>query len=74
MTVGAGLDENGNPNALEIQFGAVEYFDYNVDQIGSPMDVAQPFFHKRKSFEHEREFRGFDFPVRQSQIDDPAVY
>lgn len=39
-----------------IYLGLVDYIDYENDSI-EPGDSLTPFFHKRKSFEHEREVR-----------------
>jgi hypothetical protein len=41
---------------LEIALGQVRYVDYNQDHVPWG-NVLTPFIHKRRSFEHEREFR-----------------
>jgi hypothetical protein len=45
----------GEPNAA-VYVGKVKYADYDTDWL--PEDnIMQPFIHKRRSFEHEREVR-----------------
>lgn len=39
----------------DFEFGSVEYIDYNKDRI--PNGELPTIYHKRKSFEHEKEFR-----------------
>src|ERR1043165_4873977 len=41
----------------------VRYLDYDRDRIEMG-DVLEPFFYKRRSFEHERELRAVFFDVR----------
>jgi hypothetical protein len=54
-------------SAFNVFIGAVEYVDYAHDNFLSNVqshgvDLFQPYLHKRKQFEHEREIRAILFP------------
>jgi hypothetical protein len=53
-----------------VLLGVVKYIDYEKDSIGEG-NILLPFFHKRKSFEHEREVRGLaiKWPVETGKLD-----
>lgn len=54
----------------DIFVGKVSYIDYDVDWL--PEDnLLNPFLHKRKSFEHEKEIRAVavDVPIKDEKID-----
>jgi hypothetical protein len=48
-----------------ISLGRVAYVDYEDDRI--PDDPLSPYFHKRKSFEHEDEYRAIIQPLKNKQ-------
>jgi hypothetical protein len=60
--------------------GVVEYLDYDTDLPNSPLEadnIAQLVCCKRKSFEHEREFRGMtscDQPISPEEGDESGLY
>ena len=53
----------------DVLVGRVEYIDYENDWLPEG-NVFYPFFHKRKSFEHEKELRAItqDYPVVDGEI------
>ena len=53
-----------------VDIGTVRYIDYESDWLPEG-NLFYPFFHKRKSFEHERELRAViaDWPISQEQIE-----
>lgn len=50
-----------------INVGRVKYIDYDKDVI-EDFDNYAPFFHKRKSFEHEREVRAIFIYFAENEI------
>jgi len=72
-TADGSRDSLGAATVAPITFGAVMYIDHRQDphpNFGRPYNLMDPFFLKRKSFEHEREFRAvlWDLPVRDNAI------
>jgi len=53
----------------KVDIGIVRYIDYESDWLPEG-NAFYPFFHKRMSFEHERELRAVisDWPISQGQI------
>lgn len=70
---GAGRDDSGAANVLGVEFGFVRYIDHwkDAELVKGPLILTDPFFLKRKSFEHEHEFRAlvFDLPIHNGTID-----
>jgi len=54
-TVGRLKSSLGNHKQDVIHLGKVTYVDYDDEKI--PDDTLSPYFHKRRSFEHEKEYR-----------------
>ncbi len=54
----------------DVYLGTVKYIDYEKDLIQSS-NIFEPFVHKRKSFEHERELRGVltRWPTSSNSLD-----
>ena len=71
----SGRDGEGRPNTLAVHFGEVTYIDHQTDYVPTLMQPVQkivdPFFLKRKSLEHEREFRAviFSLPLTADGFD-----
>lgn len=53
----------------KVDIGTVQYIDYESDWLPEG-NVFYPFFHKRRSFEHENELRAIvaDWPILDGQI------
>lgn len=51
-----------------ISVGRVAYVSYDSDRI--PDDTLSPYFHKRNSFEHEREYRAIMQPLKRKKNGD----
>src|SRR3989339_740011 len=49
-----------------IQLGEIKYTDYQKENICNK-DIFYPFFHKRKSFEYEKEFRALIYKKQESR-------
>jgi hypothetical protein len=56
-------DSRGVSNAIAIDFGPIAYADYNEPIVGARPGPRADYFRKRKSFEHEREFRALIFAL-----------
>jgi hypothetical protein len=56
--------------ATMVHFGAIRYIDHHHDPVTLEGMLTQPFFFKRRSFEHEREFRAviLDMPTRHEDL------
>lgn len=48
-----------------VSIGMVAYVSYDEDRI--PDDTMSPYFHKRKSFQHEQEFRAIIQPLKYKE-------
>lgn len=55
------------------EVGSVEYIDYETEKFSND-DFNAPFFSKRRSFQHEREFRAVRFDVADIVEDTPIPY
>lgn len=68
----AALKSSFEESSYEIYIGKVEYLDYESEVMTGGLEEGEryPFFHKRKSFEHERELRLMiqDFKSAKSPI------
>jgi hypothetical protein len=68
----AALRSSTKETGYEIYIGKVEYLDYETEVMTGGLEEGEryPFFHKRKSFEHERELRLMiqDFKSAKSPI------
>lgn len=51
------LRESFSTCPADVHLGAVDYIDYEADQIPWRRNLMYPLLHKQKSFEHERELR-----------------
>lgn len=69
QTTVASLREQLRRTQLHVEFGRVQYIDYSKDLI-SHFRTFNPYFHKRKDFEHEREVRAviFNMPSGMHRI------
>jgi hypothetical protein len=72
-TVGALREQmDAGSGATEVFIGAVEYIDYATDSWGS-FRAFNRVFHKRSSFEHERELRAVIVRPRYAELADLDV-
>jgi hypothetical protein len=62
------LDENLDKSEKRIFSGPVNYVDYEIDTFRWDI-VFNPFMHKRKSFEHEKELRAIIWEEQSEEID-----
>jgi hypothetical protein len=76
LRTGDGIAIQSTPRKLQraasqskLLLGDVEYLNFDQLAWSNPASSVRPFFQKRKSFEHEREFRA----VRSISIDEPIV-
>lgn len=49
--------KNSFESEQPVYLGQVKYIDYETEWLGFPRNALNPFVHKRKSFEHEKEVR-----------------
>lgn len=53
---------------FDINIGIVKYLDYKTEYIPNTGKALLPFFHKRKSYEHERELRAICIDMNKNEI------
>lgn len=60
------LKKSFENNKHEIRLGKIKYVDYQEENICNK-DIFYPFFHKRKSFEYEKEFRALIYKNKKTK-------
>lgn len=66
------LERAFHPEELDLTFGKIEYIDYEKESI--PRGKLPALYHKRKSFEHEKEFRVSIVHERDDRISESGRY